>query len=163
MAPMGISRVCWWLVLIMTALTILSFLLSRVWLTRELTNGHLSSTNEQFYLNVFILCAPHPVRPPQKKMLLRLDHNYNLHLHLGRGVAATVLSIVLEGQEEYRWRQFFLGTIIVDDHFNSLEIVAEEKFDFWNPSPTTVIQHHWMPRIVLVIICQQLGYGRSFF
>ena len=68
----------------------------------------------------------------QKKIYFELDYvyyNYNLHLHLERGVAA-VPSIVLEGHEEDRGRILFFGMTIVDDRFNSLEIVAEEKFVF---------------------------------
>ena len=63
-------------------------------------------------------------------LFIMSKNNYNLHLHLGRlgGVAAVAPSIVLAGHEEDRSRIFFGGTTIVDDRFNSLEIVAEEKF-----------------------------------
>ena len=103
----------------------LSLRLLRLWLTRELIKGHLLND----YVYIFnVLCHPKNIYKINILHWTRSRPNYNLHLHLGSGTAATAPSIVLEGQEEDRWRQFFLGVTIVDDRFNSLDIVAEEKF-----------------------------------
>ena len=59
------------------------------------------------YTTFNVISLGNHTHTPQKKKknYFGLDyvlHNYNLHLHLGRGVAVTAPSILLEGHEEDR-------------------------------------------------------------
>jgi hypothetical protein len=57
-----------------------------------------------------------------------IEYDYNHHLcRESLGVAA-LSSAVLEGHEEEQLCQVCFGVMTVDDHFNSPEIVGEEKF-----------------------------------